>query len=298
FYDEACKDQWFGILDAFLAAGGTLIDTGRIYGSSELVLGEWMQTRGVRDRVIVITKGGHGGEGALPASGLKELVATELTESLERLQTDRVDLYMLHRDNPDVPVEVIMDCLSSERSRGRICAYGVSNWTYDRVTVANAWARANGAPELAAVSNNISLAASAAPFYPGLVSVEATGQAWHVRTGTPLVAWSSQARGFFTGRYRPDMRDDVAATGDFFTKRMVEVYGSDANFERLRRATELGEREGGHSAVEIALAWVLHQPLPVIPIVGPHTVAELASCAGASSIALSAADVQHLDLRD
>jgi aryl-alcohol dehydrogenase-like predicted oxidoreductase len=83
---------------------------------------------------------------------------------------------------------------------------------------------------------------------------------------------------------------------DAFTRRMVEVYGTEDNLERLRRARELGERLGGYSAVQVALAWLLHKPFPLLPIVGPRTRAELASCAAAVSIQLTKAQCAWLNL--
>ena len=113
-----------------------------------------------------------------------------------------------------------------------------------------------------------------------------------MRTGIPLLSWSSQARGFFAGRCP---RDRLASIDDPFARRMVEVYGSDANFERLGRARELGARKGGYSAVQVALAWLLHKPFAVVPIVGAHTVEEVRSCAEAATLELTRAECAWLN---
>ncbi|HIJ66519.1 MAG TPA: aldo/keto reductase [Candidatus Hydrogenedentes bacterium] len=296
FYSYGAREKWFPILDDFYQAGGTLLDSGRIYGDSEKVLGEWMASRGNRENLVVITKGGHGPDGSLPAENLEGIIASELETSLTNLRTDYVDLYMLHRDNPAVPVGVVMDLLNREIASGRARALGASNWEYDRVVEANAYAEQHGFVGFAVVSNNLSLAVPAAPFYPGLISTDEAGERWHCETGIPLVSWSSQARGFFTGRYTPELRDSADRVEDGFTKRMIEVYCTDANFERLRRAEELGAKKGGYSAVEVALAWLRHKPFSLIPIVGPHTPDELASCIRATALELTNADSRWLNL--
>jgi aryl-alcohol dehydrogenase-like predicted oxidoreductase len=296
FYGFDNRGLWFRMLDEFVEAGGTVIDTARAYGGgeSEKLIGMWMQARGARDNVVLITKCGLGKHGALPEHDFTGMVAAELTQSLECLRTDCVDLYMLHRDNPSLAVAEIMECLNGELARGRVRAIGASNWQYARVDEANEYARRHGLKGFAAISNNLSLAVPTGPFYPGLVSVDAVGERWHARTATPLVSWSSQARGFFTGRYSRTPPDGVHSVADGFAKRMLEVYCTDENHERLRRAQELGESKGGYSAVQMALAWVLHRPFPVVAIVGPHTTEELASCVEAASIELTEAESRWL----
>lgn len=292
FFTLAEKERWFSLLDGFVQAGGTLIDSARIYGDSEAVVGAWLDARGTQDQTVLITKGGHGSDAMLPAGHLEEVLSAELDTSLKHLRTDCVDLYMLHRDNPCVPVARVMDFLNGAIERERIRAIGASNWTYARVMQANEYTAAHGMRGFTAVSNNLSLAVPAEPFYPGLVSTDRAGERWHAETGIPLIAWSSQARGFFTGRYTPTA--DVADTP--FAQRMVEVYGTKDNLERLDRAVTLGKRQGGYSAVQVALAWVRHKPFPVVPVIGPRTLEELASCIEATDLELTDGDCKWLNL--
>ena len=289
------QDLWFELLDGFAAGGGTAIDTAYLYGDSEGIIGAWMQSRGNRDRLVLCTKGAHG-KNMLPDEGLEDTIEQELTTSLERLRTDCIDLYWLHRDNPSVPAGRIVDCLNGHLDRGRIRAFGASNWDYERVERANEYAGENGLTGFAAISNNLSLAVQTEPFYEGLVSVDKRGLRWHTETGIPLFSWSSQARGFFTGRYRPETHSRASGIDDPLVRRMVEVYCTEKNFERLRRAEQLGREKGGYSAVQIALAWLLHRPIDVVPIVGPRTAEELASCLGALSIELTEREIQWLNL--
>ena len=300
FFSSASAAQWFELLDAFVDCGGTLIDSGRVYGDSEAVIGTWMEARGNRDQVVLITKGVHG-EGVIPAADYPALVQRELRTSLQLLKTDCIDLYLLHRDNQEMPVEKILAPLNEEIARGRVRAIGASNWEYRRLEEAREYADKRGLPGFAAVSNNISLALPAAAFYRGLVSTDRVGEAWHLDTGMPLIPWSSQARGFFTGQYTRQMRRDPAFAPppqEKFTHRMLKVYGSDENFDRLERARQLGAEKGGFSAVEVALAWLLHKPFPLVPVVGPRNPAELASCVRATALSLTQEEIEWLNLEE
>jgi aryl-alcohol dehydrogenase-like predicted oxidoreductase len=300
FYNINSKEKWFDILDDYMRFGGTIIDSARGYATSEEVLGLWMESRSVRDKVIIITKCGLTGDGILPEENFPELVHRELTTSLKVLRTEYIDLYMLHRDNQSMPVQEILEPLNNEIAVGSIHALGASNWEYRRVTEANEYAYKHNMKSFAVVSNNLSLAVPTSSFYAGLVSTDKMGERWHRETGIPLVPWSSQARGFFTGRYGPQMRSDLASASsdlDSFTSRMAKVYATDENFERLARAKELGEKKGGYTAVEVALAWLLHKPFPIVPIVGPHTREELASCVKAISLSLTEWEIKWLDLK-
>lgn len=290
FYSMDNKEEWFSILDDYVESGGTIIDSARGYGSSEDVLGAWMARRPIREQVVIITKCGLTGPGVLPSDNLPKLVQEELATSLQTLGTEYIDIYMLHRDNQQMPVGEILEPLNEAVANGHVCVLGASNWEYRRVDEANEYADKHDMAEFSIVSNNISLAKPAAAFYPGLISTDRMGEWWHKTTGIPLIPWSSQARGFFTGKYHPDMPIDG------FRSRMGKVYCTDENFERLARAKELGEKKGGFTAVEVALAWLLHKPFSIVPIVGPHTQGELASCVKATSLSLSESEIKWLNL--
>jgi 1-deoxyxylulose-5-phosphate synthase len=297
FFRNEREGEWFELLDAFVDAGGTLIDSGRIYGDSEEVLGSWLESRGLRDRVVLITKCAHG-EGIIPEEGYSELVKQELTTSLRMLRMDFVDLYMLHRDNQEMPVGDILEPLNEEIARGRVQVIGASNWEYRRLSEANEYAEKRGLQGFAVVSNNISLARPAAAFYPGLVSIDSEGERWHRETGIPLIPWSSQARGFFNGEYTREMAEDatlVSPPEKTLLSRMLKVYGTDENFTRLERARDLGEKKG-YTAVEVALAWLLHKPFSLVPIVGSQNPGELASCIRATELSLNREEIEWLNL--
>lgn len=295
------REQWFRLMDAFIDHGGTAIDTARCYGQSEDVIGQWLTTRGNREQMVIITKGGlsRADSAKLANEDFEDTLEDDLTQSLEHLGTDHIDLYLLHRDEPSLPVGRVMECLDSQRSRGRIRAFGGSNWEPSRFDEANEYADQHGLTRFAAISNNVSLAAPAAPFYPGLVSVNKETWGWYADSGTPDFSWSSQARGFFTGKFRPETWEDTVRAGETsegFARRMLEAYGTADNFERLRRAQELGRRKGGYSAVQVAMAWLVRQPLNVFPVIGPRTIEELTSCVESLEVELTDGEARWLNL--
>ncbi len=229
------------------------------------------------------------------------LVEEELRTSLETLRTDRIDFYLLHRDNQEVPVARILEPLNAAVGSGRVRELGASNWEYRRVVEANTYAARHRLVGFSLVSNTLSLAQPAAAFYPGLVHADPIGERWHRETDIPLLPWSSQARGFFTGSYTAAMRADpalAAPESPTFTSRMLKVYATDENFGRLARAESLGASKGGFTAVEVALSWLLHKPFPVVPIVGPRTTDELASCSRAVTLKLSPEEIGWLEEGD
>ncbi|WP_420370519.1 aldo/keto reductase [Curtobacterium sp. L1-20] len=273
------------IFDLFVEQGGNVFDTGYVYGGGVLEgrLGKWIQNRGIRDDVVVITKGAH-----TPFCD-PESLTRQLLESLERQGTDHADIYMMHRDNPDVPVGEFVDVLDEHRRAGRIRVYGGSNWTPARFDEANAYARANGKHEFEVLSNHFGLAeAYDVPWAGCEHATDAASKAWLEERQVPLLPWSSQARGFFTGRATPEDTSDAE---------LVRCYYSDENFERLRRARALGE-QFGVPATAIALAYVLHQPFPTFPLFGPRTIAEARSSMTGLSVDLTPEQVAWLDLRD
>ncbi|ROQ36586.1 aryl-alcohol dehydrogenase-like predicted oxidoreductase [Frondihabitans sp. PhB188] len=272
------------IFDHFVSQGGNTFDTGWLYGHGEMEerLGRWIANRGIREDLVVITKGAH-----TPYCD-PESLSRQLLESLERQGTGYADIYMMHRDNTEVPVGEFVDVLDEHRAAGRIHVYGGSNWTPARVDEANAYARANGRAEFSVLSNHFGLAEAYDVPWAGCKHVtDPESKRWLEERQIPLLPWSSQARGFFTGRARPD---------DLTDAELVRCYYSDDNFERLRRAEQLGA-EHGVAATAIALAFVLHQPFPTFPLFGPRTIAEARSSMRGLGVELTPEQVAWLDLR-
>jgi aryl-alcohol dehydrogenase-like predicted oxidoreductase len=271
------------MFDDFFERGGNIFDTAYVYGGGqqERLLGHWIRMRGVRGQVAVMVKGAHTPE-CYP-----EALTRQLRESLERLQIECADIYLMHRDNLDVPVGEFVDVLNEHARAGRIRAFGGSNWTLERLREARAYAEKKGLQPFRCVSNNFSLARMVDPVWAGCVSAaDPRMKQWLAETETTLLAWSSQARGFFTDRAHPDKREDAE---------LVRCWYSDDNFKRRDRAIELA-RHKGVAPINIALAYVLNQPFAAAALIGPRTIAETVSTLGAVGLELSEAELKWLNL--
>jgi aryl-alcohol dehydrogenase-like predicted oxidoreductase len=275
------------ILDYFVSVGGNAIDTAYVYGGGEAerAVGEWMRLRDNRADVVIVGKGAAPGPGGLPRVTPQDIGA-DLAESLRRLGTSYIDLYLLHRDDPAIPVGELVRCLNEHHQAGRIRAFGGSNWSTERLQAANDYARAHGLIPFAASSPNFSLARMNEPPWAGCLSASIDGKEWYIAHQFPLLAWSSQAQGFFTGRFTPEDRSH---------QEMVRCWYSPDNFERLERAREVGRRMGV-SANSVALAYVLHQPFPTLALIGPHTIEEARTSAEALDVILTPEDLLQLNL--
>jgi aryl-alcohol dehydrogenase-like predicted oxidoreductase len=271
------------MFDDFFAQGGTCFDTAWIYcgGLCEQMLGHWVKNRNLREQVVILGKGAH-----TPFCDPAHLTA-QLHDSLKRLQTDYLDIYMLHRDNLALPVEVFIDELNVLQRAGRIRVFGASNWSIERFTAANAYATASRQQGFIALSNNFSLARMVEPVWAGCIAAsDPVSRTWLAETQTALFPWSSQARGFFTGRARPNDRSDPE---------LVRAWYSEDNFQRLERVQRLAH-ERGAAPIAVALAYVLNQPFPTFPLIGPRTLAETRSSLGALAVRLSPEEVRWLNL--
>jgi len=271
-------------LDSFYEAGGNLFDTAFVYGGgkTEAIFGDWHTSRNVpREDIVLIGKGAHS-----PLC-YPDMIAKQLDQSLNRLKTDYVDIYFMHRDNTDVPVGEFVDAMDAEVQRGRIRGiFGGSNWTRPRMDEAIAYAEKTGKTAPGALSNNFSLAEMLDPIWAGCVAAsDEPWKEWAKERQIPNFAWSSQGRGFFTDRAGRDKRDD---------EEIVRVWYSERNFERRDRAIELAKQLGRHP-IHIALAYVIAQPFPVIPLIGPRTIAELEDSLSALDIKLTPEQVRWLE---
>ena len=282
------------MFDHYFEHGGNTFDTAHIYGGGrmESLLGAWMKNRGVRDDVVVVGKGAH-----TPAN-FPDRVTPQLDVTLDRLATDHVDLYFLHRDNTDVDVSEWMDALNRECAAGRITAFGASNWSLARVQEANAYAEESGLRPFVAVSNNFSLARMVDPVWPGCIAASTPDwRAWLEAEQMALFPWSSQARGFFTPRFDAVQAEAPAAaalTGNQPSDaEMRRCWFADDNFARRERAVALAE-ERGVEPIVVALAWVLNQPFPCFPLVGPRQLSETRSSLKALDVAIDAEQMAWL----
>ena len=271
------------VFDDYAERGGNCFDSAWIYGggNSERLLGQWVKNRGVREQVVVITKGAH------TPHCFPDALTRQLTQSLERQQFDYTDLYIMHRDNPDVPAGEFVDVLNEHVRAGRVRIFGGSNWPLKRIAEANEYAAKKGLQPFTVVSNNLSLARMVDPVWEGCIHAsDAESRAWLTKTQMTLMPWSSQARGFFTDRANRENPTD---------KEMARCWYADDNWKRRERAYELA-RKKGVEPINVALAYVLCQPFPTFPLIGPRNVFEMRSCMRALSVKLTPDELRWLNL--
>ncbi len=286
------RDQSFALLDAFAEAGGSFLDTAHVYadwlpdgrGASERTVGEWLRTRGVQDDVTVATKGGHPRLETMARSRLRpEDLARDLAESLERLGTDRVEIYWLHGDDPAVPVGEVLEALDEHRAAGRIRALGASNWRPERLRAASEYAQANGMAGFVASQIGWSLAApnqTQGQWYDSR-HMDADDLRYYCATGLKVIPFAPQAGGFFAHPYDP--ADPKYA-----------LYHNAVNEGRRERVRRLADRRGV-SANAVALAYVLTHPCGGAAVIGPRTVAQLGDSMAAVGVELSDAERNFLE---
>jgi len=294
----ADPEREFALLDAVHALGCTTFDTAHVYGNgaNERAFGRWVRERGIRDNVVILAKGAHHNVDRRRVTPFD--ISTDLHDTLARFQLDSVDLYVLHRDDPTVPVGPVVEALHAHKEAGRIGAYGGSNWSHERIAAANAYAAVHGLTPFAVSSPNLSLAVQVQPPWDGCISISgsvgAEARAFYAHTGIPVFAWSSLAGGFFSGRFT---RDNLATFGEYLDVLAVKSYASADNFARLDRAGELARRKGV-SVAQIALAYVMGLPPTVFALVGCQTEAEFRANADALSLALSPDELRWLETGD
>ena len=295
FHPETAERD-FALLDAFVAGGGTFIDTAEVYGAveehgySEMVIGEWLAARpGMRDKIILVSKGlipGYcaplhpGGASIGPAQ-----IHKAIDGSLERLKTDRLDVWMFHRDDPNLAVDDLVDALDEEIRGGRLAAWGASNWTTARLQMAIDYAQRAGKAAPVASSPHFSLAKAKEPYWPDTVVTSDADRQWFAQHNMPLVAWSSLGRGFFARGAEADTSDAD----------LVRVFYSPENFERKRRAEAFAAARD-LTMFEIALAWVTSQKFPVIALCGPETTEQVSTSMRAGDRLLTVEERDWLDL--
>lgn len=287
----------FALLDRFVALGGNFLDTARIYSDwipgekrrSERILGDWLQARGQRDRLVIATKGAHPFMESphTPRTAAAE-IRDDLEGSLRTLRTGVIDLYWLHRDDDTRPVEHFIDLLNTFLREGKIRAFGGSNWSAARLRVANDYARKSGQQGFTASQPLWCLGSTQArpPPYPGLVKFDAAAYQFHRETGLAVMPYTAQAKGFYAKLALPaDRRPADLAQNSFYTP---------TNLAAAVVAGRIAQQRGVNLSA-IVLAYLWSRPFPVVQIIGCSTLAQLEDCATALPVRLTGAELAQLE---
>jgi aryl-alcohol dehydrogenase-like predicted oxidoreductase len=276
----ADEPQSRDVLDAYTGAGGNFVDTANSYlvehGRSETIIGRWLADRGNRDEIVLATKVG-GGRG--PVRNLRpETIEREAHASLERLQTDRIDLYYAHFDDEDTPLEESLRAFDALVRAGTVRHLGASNYTPARLTAALELQREHGLAEFTVLQ----------PHY-NLVEREFERTLLPVADARDLAVlpYYALAKGFLTGKYRPGAEDVESARAEG-----ARAY-LDTGAAVLDALDEIAAAHGTTVAA-VALAWLLAQPRVVAPIASARTTEQLEQILPAATLELAPDEVERL----
>jgi aryl-alcohol dehydrogenase-like predicted oxidoreductase len=287
-------DAAFALLDAIYAEGARAFDTAPVYwaGRAEALLGAWLKARGVRDSVVIIDKGAHPSPERQRVT--PEDIALDVARSYAALDAGSIDLYLLHRDDPRVPVGEIIDALNEQRRSGAVAAFGASNWTHARIEAANRYAEQRGLTGFVASSPELNLLEPART-WPGCLSIGgpsgAAARAWYRQTQFPVLAWSPVAGGFLAGTF------SAATCAEPETPqrcRVVEFYGTRENLERLERLRELSAAQGIPIA-QAAVGYIASQSLNLFVTGGADSASEFRECVDGLRLRFDDADRSWLE---
>lgn len=284
--DEATS---FELLDALLDAGFNAIDTADVYsrwapghvgGESETVIGKWIASRGVRDRVIVATKVamdmGNGNAGLSRA-----WIIRAVEDSLRRLQTGYIDLYQAHNDDAATPLEETLAAFGTLIEQGKVRAIGASNYTAPRLREALDISARDGLPRYESLQPHYNLVERA--IYEDALEPLCLAE------GIGVINYFALAAGFLTGKYRSQADLAKSPRGQFVAK-----YLDDRGL-RILAALDAAAKTTGATMGQIATAWLIARPSVTAPIASTTTIAQLHDLLAAASVQLDAETIAALD---
>ncbi|HEX8223133.1 MAG TPA: aldo/keto reductase [Allosphingosinicella sp.] len=285
----ATGEEAFRILDRFIDAGGTMIDTADVYsawvpghqgGESESLIGEWLKRRGARDGVQIATKVGmlhnHGGGKLEPWR-----IAKAAEASLKRLGVDTIDLYYAHRDDPGTPMEEVLEAFDALVHAGKVRALGASNFTAERLAEALAVSDRLGFARYEALQNEYHLLARDS-FEGGLERLCLSEE-------IGALPYFGLASGYLTGKYRSEADYGRSVRGDRMAKYV------DGRGPTVLAALDEIAAETKATQAQIALAWIAARPAIAAPIASARTPEQLEELLGAMTLELSASQIARLD---
>lgn len=278
----------FRLLDAFVGHGFDFIDTADVYsrwvpghqgGESETVIGQWLADRGGRDRIVLATKVGMdmgGGKEGLSRGHIVQSVES----SLRRLQTDTIDLYQSHRDDPKTPLEEVMEAHAALVKAGKVRAIGASNYSAERLETALGVSRDRGVPRYESLQPEYNLYDRA--------GFETRLRDLCVENGIGVIPYFSLAAGFLTGKYRSAADFGKSPRGGGMAKYL------NPRGLRILGALDAVAEETGATPAAVALAWLMAQPAVTAPIASATTVDQLDVLAKAADLALTPSQLATL----
>jgi len=266
-------------MSKFLDEGGNFIDTAHIYGdwgdgpkcTSERVVGKWIKENGNRDKFVLATKGAHPDWGFMEIPRVnKKDIEKDLHESLEYLNTEYIDLYFLHRDDPNTSVAEIMECLDDARKAGKIRYYGCSNWALPRIKEAQAYCKEHGLQGF--TCNQLMWSLADVNFYnlsdKTFILMDEETRAFHAESGMNVMAYMSIAKGYFVRR----------ADGEKLPAGVTDVYANPSN-DAIYELAKAVVAEGKYTYMDLSYMYIMEEKLfSAVPIASFDNMGHLAEC--------------------
>ena len=278
-----------GILDAAFNSGINTFDTARVYGMSERVLGEWIRSRNIRDKVNIITKGCHHDDNRKRVT--PEDLFADVETSLAELGTDYIDLYLLHRDDETKPVSDIIEALNDLQAQGKISAFGASNWTHTRIAEANAYAKNHGINGFSVSSPCFSAAHRIFDPWGGSVDISGnentSARKWYIENNMPVIAYSSLARGFLSGKFKSGSFTAVSKNN------APAEYVCSENIELLKRIETAADNRG-ISVAQASVAWLMSHKMNICAVLSPTSEKHIRSDIAAADIRLTDEEFDYI----
>ncbi len=284
------------LFDAIIKTGVNTLDMARNYGKVERVVGRWMAARGNQDELVLLSKCGH--PDMLGRKRVNEkAIRKDLGITIRELGTDFIDIYLAHRDDPDLPAGEIVEIFNALHAEGKIGAFGGSNWTHERIEEANEYAYAHNLIPFTVSSPNFGLADQVRdPWGGGCVTISGpaneNARTWYRENQMPVIAYSSLARGFFSGRIDPD---DPSSAKKVLDGAGMKGYYCEENLERLRRAGKLG-KEKGMTVAQVAMSFIFSRGINVCAVVSTTKAERMMENIEAMNRPLSEEECRYLDL--
>ncbi len=283
-------------LDIFFEQGGNLLDTAHIYGqekdggpsTSEQVLGRWMRSNKNREQVIVATKGCHPNRDDMSRGRINAKdMDGDIQRSLDQLQTDSVDIWFFHRDDPTMGADEIIDMASQLVEKGLVKHLGASNWTTKRIAEANLWAKKHNKNPFVISEIQWSLAHCTPETWGDdtLVCMTETERLWYEEQNMPVMAFAPQAKGLFSKL--------IEGKGDTLSDRARERFLTEKNLAILPRCKALSE-ELGVTPAALCMAYLTSQKNPTVAIAGSSKVAQITETLGGADLSLTPSQIAYL----
>lgn len=291
------RDDSFRLLDAYVELGGNFLDTAHCYGDwvkdaprsvCEKTIGQWLTARNCRKEIVLATKGAHWTFDAPHVPRLAPAdIARDIAESLEFLQTDTLDVFYLHRDDPNRPVAEILDALEEHKAAGRIRWYAASNWHVGRMLQAYDYAKSKNYSGF--VADQVLWNPAIMARYPygdsTVCFMDETRQIFHEQTGMSAIPFQAQAFGLFRRLHN--------GTLDQMNSGFRSFYRLPETTRRYERIVEI-MAQTGYNLSQVVLGWLRGQAFVTVPIVGCRSVEDITDSMTASAVALTPEQIRFI----